>query len=584
MLQLLNLLLIAVTGFAILFSSRLWAIPVARFYQKLKIPLWLLFPLLIVVLCIFGFYFSKFSYTFLHGLSDDVQEKAISIAHRYPYDAREANIQSDPYYTYSSMIDQWALGLPIIVCFNLFFLWLLPLNVIQDTKADKKKKADLKKAYGVQGWATLEQIEQATSEHGLHIGSQFYWKGQGHILTTGGTRGGKGVHLVLPALLNDDLQEEEFATSFILLDPKGENCAVSGAYLKKCGYNVQVINPFGIPEIAEFGNARFNPFDLVTPENPDVIGFSDMIANSLLPSSRSSSEHFEESARQYLSFYILHMITQNDEPKSFKTLYNWIRLGGTDRVSLLDRMAENPAFDGIIQTNADSVRKQIFAEADKEIESIYSTCRRGTDVFKDLQLRNSTSASDFDLKTIAKEKTALFICVNPKDLDRVQGWLRILFNCVLNTLTVHYNKKRKTVVLLDEFPTIGYLKEFETASGFLAGYNVTLWPIIQDLTQLRTLYPNSWETFINNAIVKHWLSVGDNFTADYLGKRMPKDLIFIQQPNGDREVQKNLLDPNEVLTFNGIITEIKGMAAPAWFKRVPYTETNDNGAPNPFRD
>lgn len=551
----------ALIAFIIFIASRLGSHKIADFSLKRNIPIFFIW----VAALIIGYFLTTFSYKFLDGVQTD-----------FKYSGQ---------LFYYNLAGWWSIGLPFAISISIIGMLSNAQNFIAEVKGNKEKKASLREAYDIQGWATREQVEKATGEHGLHIGSKFYWQGQGHILTTGGTRAGKGVNLVLPALLNEDLQDEEFGTSFILLDPKGENCAVSAAYLKRSGYNVHVINPFSIPEILEFGNSRFNPFDLVNPESPDVVGFSDMIANSLLPSSRSSQDHFEESARQYLAFYILHMIVQSEEPKSFKTLYNWIRLGGSDRLDLLDRMAENDAFDGIIKTNADSVRKQIIAQADKEIESIYSTCRRGTDVFKDLNLRNSTSESDFDLKTIAKEKTALFICVNPKDLDRVQGWLRILFNCVLNTLTVHYNKKRKTVVLLDEFPTIGYLKEFETASGFLAGYNVTLWPIIQDLTQLKTLYPNSWETFINNAIVKHWLSVGDNFTADYLGKRMPKDLVFLKNGDGSiREIQKNLLDPNEVLTFKNIITEIKGLSAPAQFTRIPYTEINDNGAPNPFKD
>ena len=75
--------------------------------------------------------------------------------------------------------------------------------------------------------------------------------------------------MVLPALLNPDLEDENLATSFVVLDPKGENLAVAGDYLKRAGFNVYAINPFAIPEIAKFGNARFNPFDLFTGTDPD---------------------------------------------------------------------------------------------------------------------------------------------------------------------------------------------------------------------------------------------------------------------------------------------------------------------------
>lgn len=464
-------------------------------------------------------------------------------------------------------------------------------NVGQEEKKDK-----VRAAYGAKGWASNDQINHflgRTSQqdntdnltYALHVGSGFYWhNAQGHLLTVGGSRGGKGVNLILPALLSNALFLDD-AASFVVLDPKGENLAVAGAHLKECGYNVLAINPFSIPEIAAFGNSRFNPFDLFNGSDPDFDKYADMIGYALVPPTTSGDAFWDNAARGYISLYIRHMMTQDEDPKTFRTLYKWLRLAGEDRTLLLAKMINNDAFDGDIKDEANAIFGQLVNDGGKTVESIYATVRTATDIFKDMQLRESVSGSDLDIRTIAHKKTAVFVCLNPSDLERCQVWLRLFFGSVMRGLTKYYNPARKVVLLMDEFPTLGTLKEFEQAAGFLAGYNVTLWPVMQDLTQLKNLYPNSWETFVNNAIIRHYLAIGDNFTADYISKRMPMDLRFVGN-NADgspREIQKPLLEPAEVMTFPNIIMEIKGMDRPAGLKKMPYWEMSENGRPNPFR-
>ncbi|WP_028666508.1 type IV secretory system conjugative DNA transfer family protein [Runella zeae] len=485
-----------------------------------------------------------------------------------------------------------AIAVGVVVSLVIYFSILLSRSA-KETLGNKIPTLEelgqiqLKNAIGAKDWATESQLQTALGDgiSGLHIGSGLYWNGQGHMMTVGGSRGGKGVNLILPALLADNLQASN-APSFVVLDPKGENLAVSGNYLKNAGYNVLAVNPFDIPEIVTFGNARFNPFDLFSGNDPDFDKYADMIAYALIPAANHANDYFDKSSRNYITLYIRHMMTQNEEPKNFRTLYKWLRLAGSERTALLMKMAKNDAFDGDIKDEATAIFGQLVNDGGKTVENIYSTVRTATDVFKDMQLRNSVSASDIDLKTIAHQKTAIFVCLSPADLDRCQTWLRLFFGSVMRGLTKHYNPARKVVMVMDEFPTLGALKEFEVASGFLAGYNVTLWPIMQDLTQLKNLYPNSWETFVNNAIVRHFLAVGDNFTADYLSKRMPKNVQFFKNPADDaspREIQKPLLEPAEVMSFPNIILEIKGMDSPGRLEKKPYWTINSNASKNPFR-
>lgn len=76
------------------------------------------------------------------------------------------------------------------------------------------------------------------------------WRG-GHHLVIAGTRGGKGVSAVIPAILGHQ-------GPAVVLDVKGENFAVTRRYRASSGRRVAVLNPFSVVEATQ---DRFNPLD-----------------------------------------------------------------------------------------------------------------------------------------------------------------------------------------------------------------------------------------------------------------------------------------------------------------------------------
>lgn len=457
----------------------------------------------------------------------------------------------------------------------------------------KENEDELKKAHGVKGWASPQEIKTKlyaqgdSAVGGINIsgGLETLWNEKGHILTCGYARSGKGTSIILHTLLSRYLVYSGSA-SFVILDPKGENIAISGRYLKQSGYNVICINPFEIREIAGFGNARFNPFDLFNAKSKDFNKYVDMIRFAILPpqSEKHANSYFSDAASDLIALYISHMMTQDQEEKTIKTLYRWLRRAGVDRFVLLNQMVENDHFD--ISEEANSILQQL-TEGGKAITDVYANASVATGIFKDEAIRQSMQVSDFKISNISQNKTALFICLNPDDLKRMSAWVRLVIGSMMRGFTQNYNTDRKVVMLMDEFVTMGRLTEFEEGMGYLAGYNVTLWPVIQDLNQLKNLYPAVWETFVGNAAIKHWM-VRDNFTADYLSKRMPADLVFLgKNPDGSPKYkEKPLMTPVELMASDDIIFEMDGLGKPASLSKKPYylSINEDNYDTNPFHN
>ena len=350
----------------------------------------------------------------------------------------------------------------------------------------KAQEEELLKAYGSKDWASSERVFRALkgATDGVYIGGGFHFNEQGNILTVGGPRGGKGVNLILPALLDGCLIKPN-AQSWVVLDPKGENCAVTAPYLKWAGYNVLVINPFGIPEIEQFGNARFNVFDLFNVYTPGFSSFVDMVLYALIPVSSKQDDFFDNAGRELIRFHIGYMMLQDIEPKTFRTLYNWLHLAGKERHDLLLKMVGCTGLDGIVKAGAMSIIGLLDDDAGKTVGNIYKSATQAISVFGDTQLRHSVSGSDFTLQNIAQEKTAIFVCVNPSELNRTQAWLRILFNSFIDNMLRNYNARRKTVFLFDELHKLGSLKVVKDNISYLPGYHVTIWSIVQSLGQLK---------------------------------------------------------------------------------------------------
>ena len=82
-----------------------------------------------------------------------------------------------------------------------------------------------------------------------------------------------------------------------------------------------------------------------------------------------------------------------------------------------------------------------------------------------------------------------------------------------------------TLFLLDEFAALGRLEAVERAMGLMAGYGLQLWPILQDLSQLRDLYGARANTFVANAGVLQVFGVNDVETARWLSQALGKGTI-----------------------------------------------------------
>lgn len=133
-----------------------------------------------------------------------------------------------------------------------------------------------------------------------------------------------------------------------------------------------------------------------------------------------------------------------------------------------------------------------------------------------------------------------------------------------------------TLFLLDEFASLGRLSAVERAMGLMAGYGVQLWPILQDLSQLKVLYGESANTFMANSGVVQTFGVNDYETAKWLSLLLGQQTRYFQTSDHMGESEKNvhardLLTPDEIMLLDPSlqILKIQNMR-PVVAKKIVY--------------
>ncbi|KAK6023593.1 hypothetical protein OSTOST_10611 [Ostertagia ostertagi] len=238
---------------------------------------------------------------------------------------------------------------------------------------------------------------------------------------------------------------------------------------------------------------------------------------------------------------------------TLKTLWQWVRLPKKDWQKLLEDMDafSGPFFKEAVRQSANEIIK-LSEAGDRTWGAIIATVLQCTDFIKSPALQQSLE-SGFNPYRLADGNTALYIIIPADKLQSHARWLRLVTTTTMRAVVRKPNKR--VTFLLDEFSALGYLPEIETALSTYAGFEITVWPILQSLSQLKAHYKDSWETFVGNSTIRHFFSVNDNFTADYVSKAAGMRSYVITKSQGNiEEAQSNqrpLITPDELRRLSG---------------------------------
>ena len=355
------------------------------------------------------------------------------------------------------------------------------------------------------------------------------WRG-GHHLVVAGTRGGKGVSAVIPAILDHQ-------GPVVALDIKGENFAVTRRHREALGRKVAVLNPFGL---VEDGEDQFNPLDYIRPDQiaRDVA----LIADGLVKPEQGDGAHFGEMARQLVAVAIEVIITQ-EEPNRRNMIAVADLLLSANLDSTLEAWSENK---DIVGHRPAQTAATILRAGDKERGGIQTTVSKAFEWMQSDNMRHFLTGSSFRMDDLLDDQVDLFIVVPLDQVDKQAIFMRLFINIVLGTV-VRQDGRRKVkapiLLVLDEFVRMGRMEQIMNIANVAAGAGVEALFVTQDTGQVEKVYgPNDARSIFGSCITKRIFNINDIETADWAARHLGESTVYSQQisegkaPNEGRDL------------------------------------------------
>ena len=373
----------------------------------------------------------------------------------------------------------------------------------------RAREAREAQTYGSARWATSKEVQTAglLNPDGVVLGrlSQTYLRHDGpeHVLCFAPTRSGKGVGLVVPTLLT-------WPGSCIVHDIKGENWQLTAGWRASFG-RVLLFDPTN-PE-----SSAYNPLLEVRrgdSEVRDVQNIADILVDP--EGALERRNHWEKTSHALLVGAILHVLYAEPD-KTLAGVANFLsdpkRTIETTLRAMMTTLHRGDRPHPVVASAA----RELLNKSENERSGVLSTAMSFLGLYRDPVVAKVTAQCAWRIQDLVEgpAPATLYLVVPPSDISRTKPLIRLILNQIGRRLTEDLQAKarrRRLLLMLDEFPALGRLDFFESALAFMAGYGLKSFLIAQSLNQIEKAYGQN-NSILDNCHVRVAFATNDERTA-----------------------------------------------------------------------
>lgn len=380
-----------------------------------------------------------------------------------------------------------------------------------------------KKLYGSARWATAREIEKAglAAQNGVVLGKtdRFFglyrryliFSGAAHVLMTAETRDGKGVGVVVPTLLS-------WNGSAVVLDVKKENWEVTAGFRKAHGHECYLIN--FAPQDKK--SHRWNPLAYVSDDPDYTVNDIQKIGASLFPDLPGDAPIWQGSARSLWLGIVLYLRETDGAPVTVSEALRQVTAGDERLEKILEDRQKS---DRKLSETCYLTLKEYLDTPEKTRGSVRKTFTSALEIFANPMVEAATNGNDVDLRDLRKKRMTIYVNLSVDDLKRLRPAVSAFFQQAieLNTRELPERNpalKHECLILADEFASLGRSDALAHGISFIAGYGLRMLTVVQSLSQIRHIYGQEAETFIQNHTVRVFFSPADNREARELSEAL----------------------------------------------------------------
>lgn len=344
-----------------------------------------------------------------------------------------------------------------------------------------------------------------------------------NVLVCGGSGAGKTRFYAKPNIMQAN-------TSFVILDPKGENVRDTGNLLKSKGYDIKVLDLINMDK-----SYCYNPFVYLHSDN-DIQKLVTNIFKNTTPKGSQSQDPFWDQAAMMLLLALVFFLHYEAPPEeqNFPMVMEMIRSGEVKEdddgfMSPLDRL-----FARLADRQPDHIALKYYRNyrsgSGKTLKSIQITLVARLEKFNLDSLAAITQSDEMELDRLGEKKTAIYAVIpdNDSSYNFIVGMLYTqLFQQLYYSADVMHGGRLPVHVhfVMDEFANVALPDEFDKLLSTMRSREISVSIIIQNLAQLKKLFEKEWESIVGNCDEFLYLGGNEQSTHEYVSKLLGKETI-----------------------------------------------------------
>lgn len=334
-----------------------------------------------------------------------------------------------------------------------------------------------------------------------------------HHLVIGPTRSGKGVGYVIPNALM-------FPGSMVVTDLKGEIYQQTSGYRKANGNQVFLFSP-GAPK-----THRWNPMDFVRQDRGSRTIDIQNMASILIPETLGSDNAVWQGTAQQVIAGVISYVLESSHYRNRRNLgeVNSIFNAGVDLQVLMKLIKEKEP--DLSRFTADSFNAYISLN-ERAARSALLDIQKAMQPFRNERVIAATNVTDIDLASMRRRPVSIYLAPNISDVTILRPLLTLFVQQSMDLLTREFDPGAvPAYFLLDEFRQLKRMDEIMNKLPYVAGYNIKMAFIIQDLKSLDEIYgETSRHSLLGNCGLQLILGANDQATAEYASRALGKKTI-----------------------------------------------------------
>ena len=334
-----------------------------------------------------------------------------------------------------------------------------------------------------------------------------------HHLIIGPTRSGKGACYVVPNALTHE-------GSMIVTDLKGEIFRSTAGYRKSKGNQVFLFAP------GSERTHRYNPLDFIRPDRGDRTTDIQNMAAILVPEvAESENSIWQATAQQVIAGAISYInesvfYTGHRNLGEVTSFFN----SGANLQAMMSLIKEREPY--LSRFTMESFNAYI-ALSERAAASALLDIQKALRPFRNERVVAATSITDMDLRALKRRPISIYLAPNVTDITLLRPLLALFVQQTLDTLMLEQTERAVPVYfLLDEFRQLKKMNEITTKLPYVAGYNVKMAFVIQDLKNLDEIYgETSRHSLMGNCGYQLVFGANDQVTAEVVSKALGKRTV-----------------------------------------------------------